>query len=206
MKRVIVVVMLLLHASWCAIGSAQTPDTKPSKESSAGIPPEPPQPTVTNFLQGWGVGLAMIRNSRKVISDASVVNGIVRANSEHTWQSTLLLAKHWYFENPNTKQCLLKKDYQLCLGVFVGVGLGGGASSNQIIDMIGGGLLLGFGPGTDNVQKQAHNVGIGVGRRFNVKVLGDGISANAPLPAGETQVRFKITDITAPFLFYTYKF
>jgi hypothetical protein len=53
-------------------------------------------------------------------------------------------------------------------------------------------------------QNQAFNFGIGVGRKFGVKTLGDGIVENQPLPAGETQVRFKTTDITAPFAFFSY--
>lgn len=164
---------------------------------------------LSTFTQGWGIGLAALRNKNIVINDASIVNGVVRANAAQVWQPELLLARHWYFSSAKDghKTCTIDV-WGSCLGMFLalGIGGGGGSTTNQVVDMAGAGLLVGFGAGTKDPQEQAHNLGIGIGRRFNVRMLGDGISANAPLPNGETQIRYKTEDITAPFIFYTYKF
>lgn len=187
---------------------AQVEVTKTTQVDGETVSKEVQTGGISDFTQGWGVGLAALRNRRTVINDASLVNGLVRANTVQSWQPELLLARHWYFSSaPNYHSCSVSVK-GACLGMFLAIGVGGGSGSSttQVVDMAGVGLLFGFGPGTKNPQQQAHNIGIGVGRRFNVKMLGDGISANASLPAGETQIRYKTEDITAPFVFYTYKF
>jgi len=44
-------------------------------------------------------------------------------------------------------------------------------------------------PGADS--NGSWNLGVGYEYAGSIKVLGDGITANQPLPSGETQVRFK---------------
>lgn len=116
--------------------------------------------------------------------------------------------------DPNERMCSTADwgwSSDFCGGLFLAVGVnpssGNGSGSSHLVDMVGGGLLVGFGKVKDGgpFDKQ-HNLGIGIGRRFGVKTLGDGFSHNSPPPTGETQVRYKTTDFTAPFLFYTYNF
>jgi hypothetical protein len=150
----------------------------------------------------------MVRNDSKVVSDASVVDGIVRVGSEASYSATILVAKHWYFASKATPSECAVSVWEACFGVMLGVGLGSSsAASSQVINLVGGGLVIGWNPADPkSAQKQNHNLGIGWGREFGVKLLGDGFRENAPPPTGETQVRYKTTDIPIIFLFYTYSF
>lgn len=169
----------------------------------------------------WGLGLAVLRNSHNVINDASIQNGLVRASAESRTATEIVMTRSFYFtkqalgsKDPNERICSTadwKMASDFCMGLFLAVGVnpssGNGNGSSNLIDMIGGGLIFGFGKVKDGgpFDKQ-HNIGFGIGRRFGVKTLGDGFSHNNPPPTGETQVRYKTTDFTAPFLFYTYNF
>jgi hypothetical protein len=91
-----------------------------------------------------------------------------------------------------------------CLGGMIAVGLGGnqsGTGGTQVINFVGIGLTVGGGSSVDTTTQW--NLGIGYGREFGVKRLGDDFIANSPPPNGETQVRFQTTDVSAPFLFFT---
>ena len=173
-------------------------------------------PSATAFLKGWGVGLAYIYNRSPIVSEATIVNGVVRATTVQNYQTSLIVGSHWYFQGSEDPSCGPKWFANSagglgCLGVFLGVGVGGGNSSSQLLDFVGGGFIWGFGDVFDNngkkdAQSKKHSIGIGVGRRFNVKHLGAGFFANQPPPAGETQVRFETRDTYSPYLFYTYNF
>ena len=155
----------------------------------------------------WGAGLGMILNEQPVVSSASIVNSTtVRADSIQYSQPELVLTRHYYNASRNN-ECkggvgsMTVFDSQTCVGGFIAVGI---SSSSQLIDMFGVGILFGFGKvhekGADgllheNTQLRQHNFGIGIGRRFGVKQLGDGFANNAPPPTGETQVRYKTVDI-----------
>ena len=64
--------------------------------------------------------------------------------------------------------------------------------SNQIIDAIGAGFMVGMRYGKDS--KTSFNLGVGAVVDPNTKILGDGIEANEPLPGNETEIRYKFTD------------
>jgi hypothetical protein len=154
------------------------------------------------FSKDWSVGIAWLHNNKDVISDATIQNKIVRANSSQRSQPAFLVARNFYFDHEDGS-CLWTS-IESCPGLFLAAGITGSGQSS-IIDFLGGGLLLGFGGGKKTSDQQ-HHIGIGIGRRFGVRLLGDGFSANTPPPDGESQVRYKSTDITAPFIFYTYNF
>ena len=196
LKGLFISVLLSLPAlAWAQTAqSANSPASAASSSTASGP---------TGFFDGWAPGIAMVRNSRKVVTDATIVNGsLVRANTEQLWQASVLLEYHWYFADKQA-QCSMTVGQLGCLGLFLGAGISGG--SNQVIDLLGGGLIFGWGPQTQDAQRQRLNFGVGVGRRFNVKMLGDGFSQNAPPPNGETQVRYKNSDLGAAFLFFSYK-
>ncbi len=159
-----------------------------------------------NFFDDWGVGLALVRNSKKAVSDATITSGIVRANQSSTYEGTLLVARHFYPFREGRKKCGVAgssgMQWSDCLGGMVGVGIGSSSGANsQFINFIGIGLTVGGGIGDDAAR--AWHLGLGVGRKFNVKTLGDGFAENAAPPAGETQVRYQTKDITAPFAYFT---
>ena len=87
---------------------------------------------------------------------------------------------------------------------MIGVGLGGtssGSNGSQVINFVGVGLTVGGGVDADKTTQW--NIGYGVGRKFGVRVLGDGFTKDAPPPSGETQIRTKTIDMNAQFLFFT---
>ena len=160
-------------------------------------------------LSNWGTGIALIKNTKSAISNASIVNGTVRASSQSNYEASVLVARHFY-PFSTEKNCSKNDTKTACFGMMVGVGLGGsnsGSGSSQVINFLGLGIELGsptqVAPADKSPDLTSWNFGIGVGRKFGVQVLGDGFANNAAPPSGETQVRYKTIDITAPFIFFT---
>jgi hypothetical protein len=153
------------------------------------------------FFKDMSTGIALIKPKRKTVRDASVINGKVVVNSESKVESTLLVAKTFPFSRTSYKRCQGPATWASCAAFMVGVGfnIGTQGSAGQVIDYLGVGLTVGSGQDAGN--KSAWYAGIGLGRRFNQKVLADGFVENQALPVGETQIRFKHIDATAPFAF-----
>ena len=74
----------------------------------------------------------------------------------------------------------------------------------DIIEAIGVGIMLGFKRGKDSAQ--SFNIGLGAIVDPSVKVLGDGIRKDEPLPTGETQIRYKHTDQWGFLIITSYSF
>jgi hypothetical protein len=157
-----------------------------------------------SFFQGWSAGIALVRPSQRIVADASIVNNSVRLSDSSTFQAKFILAKHWYFESDRTD--LRGKCAATIAGACVGLMVNAGVGSDQLIDLLGGGIVLGWGdPSKEKTpQSRDHNLGIGVGRLFHQRMLGKGFSADAPPPAGESQIRYRFSDTSAWYVFYTY--
>lgn len=150
-----------------------------------------------DFWSTFGVGLAVTANlgRERSIQEAQLVNGIVRVTNERQVTPRLMLEKHWYLDEG------WKEDGCHCRhGVFVGASLLG---DKQMMDAVALGYLAGFKSGSKS-DTTTHNLGIGLALQPYSRVLGDGLTKNQPLPAGETTVRYKETNRTALILFYTY--
>ena len=156
------------------------------------------------FFQGWSAGIALVRPSGQVISDASIANNNVRLSNSSTYQAKFILAKHWYFESdkPENKGKCAATIAGACIGLMFNAGVG----SDQLIDLLGGGIVLGWGdPSKEKTpQSRDHNFGIGAGRLFHQRMLGKGFTADSPPPIGETQIRYQFADTSAWYVFYTY--
>lgn len=155
--------------------------------------PEAKPPKEESFWDTFGVGLAVTTNlgRERSIQEAQLVNGIVRVTSERQVVPRLMLEKHWYFRDD------WKGGYKP--GMFVGASLLG---ERQVMDAVALGALVGFKPNSGTTT--THNLGIGIALQPYSRVLGDGLTKDQPLPAGETQIRYKETNRTALILFYTY--
>jgi hypothetical protein len=181
----------------------------------------------STFFSGaaWGAGLAYLWNSSPVISDAYVgsdPNKTLRANAIQQSLPELVLTRHYYLtKNENGKTVCTKPgglfwddDHLLssdtCVGFFIAAGVSNANLSSSIIDLLGIGIMAGFGDITakgakaPDPQMKQHNIGLGIGRRFGVKQLADGFSNNVPIPTNETQVRYKTVDTPVIFLMYSY--
>ncbi|RWX47009.1 hypothetical protein H206_03112 [Candidatus Electrothrix aarhusensis] len=137
------------------------------------------------FNFGIALGLTMDIGSNERVESAEVVNGIVRVTKEENDVPRIMLETHYFF-TPDYE--LLNHDQgEWGIGPFVGIQNG----SNEIIEYIGAGVMLGFRRTSESTD--SFNIGIGVVLDPSVKILGDGIEENQPLPTGETAVRYKET-------------
>lgn len=126
----------------------------------------------------FGAGLSLTfdtghhdRVKEAIIDEA----GIVRVTEESNFVPRIVLESHYFF--PDAEQ---KCGY----GPFVAIQPG----TDDIINAIGFGFMVGFRK--DSLTNQSWNIGVAFVIDPSVKVLGDGVIENNPLPSGETQIRF----------------
>lgn len=130
----------------------------------------------------FGVGLYanFDMGANKRVNKASVVNGIVRIDEANSSQLGFILEAHRFIE--------VNGSGTRASGPIVGIVASGdgGISSGTI------GYMVAFRPNSSFVSNQSSiNVGFGVTVSPNTQVLGDGLAENQPLPAGETDIRYK---------------
>jgi hypothetical protein len=139
----------------------------------------------------FGAGVSVSSSGRKnAIREVTLdANRIVRVTKEDTNSVGYLLEAH-YFLTPDFAFLGIEKlsKGNWGIGPFVAVQAG----SDKALSGIGFGLMLGFRQLiTDPAPISGLSWNIGVGALYDpsVKVLGAGIVADQPLPAGETAVR-----------------
>jgi hypothetical protein len=126
---------------------------------------------MANFDTKWGHG-------EKRVKSARVVNGVVRVEQEATAQVGFMLEAHKFTSDPpDGKRRHVR-------GPFLGLVMSGeGAIDTAIL-----GYMWGW---RQPSSTQTLNVGVGASISPAAQVLGDGITADQPLPPGETEVRYK---------------
>ena len=204
MKRITLAATLfaLLGAIPCAWSQEVKTDSGKDQNSAANTSgKESGPPPKSDFFDGMSTGFALIKPKQKTVREASVVNGKVVVTSESKVENTLVVLKSFPISKTTHSNCQGTRQWASCAAWMIGAGfnIGSQGSAGQIIDFLGVGLTVGSGQEAEKTA--AWYAGIGIGRRFNQKVLGDGLRENEPLPAGETQIRFKHIDATAPFVF-----
>ena len=113
------------------------------------------------------------------VKSARVVGGIVRVEESSKAQVGFMLEAHKFISDPpaGTRRHVS--------GPFIGI-----VMQEQAIDTAVLGYMWGF---RQPKTTQTLNLGIGLTVSPRAQILGDGIIADAPLPAGETEVRYKRT-------------
>ena len=180
-----------------ALAQASNPDA--TKTGSAPPPTDAPAPAKQNFGGlSLGVGLGLTLNLDKVsrVTSASPVNGIVRVTGTGDAVAGIVLESHYFFV-PNYSLATVP---QGACGHGPFVAIVAGSSGSNVISAYALGWMIGLREPTwtytNNAWKATYgssswNFGLGVRIDPSVQVLGDGVVANLPLPAGETAVRFK---------------
>ena len=137
----------------------------------------------------FGVGLSFTRDdgTRDRIASASLVNGIVRVDDENNDRARVMLESHYFF-TPKANFGLFGDNSGDIRHVGVGPFVALQPGTDEIIEAIGMGLMVGFRRGDSG---QSFNLGFGYVIDPNTRVLGDGLKADQPLPAGETEIRYK---------------
>lgn len=174
----------------------------------------------------FGIGMGFTYNfGYDRLEDASLdENGIVRVNKESNASARILLETHYLFtpDGPIPLSGLFGKSIENIadtrdrsgqittegikrwgVGPFIALQ----PSSNNIIDAIGAGVMLGLRrPVKNNSSNDSFNIGIGGLVDVNAKTLGNGIKEDRPLPTGETTIRYKTRPLFSILLLSSYSF
>lgn len=131
------------------------------------------------------------------IDEAQVIDGTVRITKGSRGEPALWLETHFLVPFGATT---VTRNVKLSNGVMTpveadarrfGVGpfVAVQSSTDGLLDAIAGGVLFGVRrPGSDSGSL---NVGVGGALLPKFQVLGDGITANQPLPGNETEIRYR---------------
>lgn len=193
-----------------------TPDTERAADDETGMRP------FGGIRFGVGLSLTSDKGSNDRVGGAVVdPGGIVRVTDVNNNRARVMLEAH-YFLTPCRRFLWLSSMSNDCyriadpkdpsrtivevapkwgVGPFVALQPGG---DKEVIDAIGIGLMVGLRRGTDT--RQSFNLGVGYVVDPDTQVLGDGIRENQPLPAGETEVRFKETAQTGWLFIASFSF
>jgi hypothetical protein len=144
-----------------------------------------------------GVGLSLTHDlgwNDRITRATLDANKIVRVEEERNDLARIMLELHYFF-TPNVS-FLNVSPHAWGHGPFVAIEPG----KENIINAIGAGWMIGFRNSTYNWRTgvttydttSSWNFGVGFVVE-NSKILGDGIRANQPLPAGEAAIRYKDT-------------
>jgi len=125
-----------------------------------------------NFGAGLFAGFDI--GGKQRVDSARVVNGIVRVEEKSDAQLGFILEAHRFFG--------LDSSNKFGIGPYIGVI----ASNENVFSAASAGVMFGFRP--EGTSKSL-NIGIGGIVYPSVKVLGEGIEANQPIPQNETEVR-----------------
>lgn len=144
------------------------------------------------FWSVWGV--ALITNfdfgDKKPVKSASIINGVVRVEAENEIKYGLGLEVHRFIWG-NSWGATDDRTWSgaFAIGPYVSVLPG----TNNIIDTIGAGIIIGFiGGRTSESEGNKFSMNIAIGGYVDpdTKVLADGFEDGKAPPAGETSVRF----------------
>jgi len=147
----------------------------------------------SKFWSVWGVGLVVNFDTghRKPIKSASIVNGIVRVEEEDEIKYGLGLEVHRFLLGTSWGAAGRRPwSGAMAFGPYVSVMPG----TNNVIDVIGAGLVWGFIGGRSSEaesNKLSMNVAVGAYVDPGARVLADEFEDGKAPPAGETTVRYK---------------
>lgn len=153
---------------------------------------------------GFGVAIGVVGKAgkRDVIHSAALdPNGIVRVDGDANTTANLILESHYFFTHGESPK-------NWGYGPFVAIQPG----TQNIIESVGAGLMVGFKRSsivaTDLGRDRGDSFNIGLGMMINphAQVLGDGITKNQVLPAGETAIRLKTTTELGWLFVFSYSF
>jgi hypothetical protein len=154
-----------------------------------------------NSFAAYGFGFAMgAYNVRHVT--AGMTNNVVRITNDSPWQSAPMLEMHRYGDSSKNEYCI-KRNKNIGCGPFVVIS---SDSSLKSIPVIGAGIMFGYRIGEHTGTSTALNFGFGAVLDTQATELGDGITADAALPAGETEVRTKTVSKLGLLLIASFSF
>lgn len=203
---VAVATVLLAYAESAVAQNPPVASTPSATQPAIGDKP-PPGNGTQEKLDSLGFGIAFGSNflaSRRAVDASLGENNVVRIDKDRSQQLRLLAeihalpicTYHWWKKNAQGERgegynaddsCKYPRSARF--GFFGALQLSGDGA----LSAMGGGVMWAFPRGRDATGAKSLNLGIGVLFEPNIKVLGDGLTANKPLPAGFTTLRTKET-------------
>lgn len=147
----------------------------------------------------FGIGLSLTKdngNNDRVVSATLDENNIVRIEEEQNSVARIVLESHFFF--PRTTASGLIWGH----GPFVALQPG----TDELIDALGMGYMVGWRRNNSTDDNSSFNLGVGVIVDPSVRILGDGIEPNQPLPANETAIRYKQTSQNGWLVMFSFGF
>jgi hypothetical protein len=147
----------------------------------------------------WGVGLGFSMASGSRVEEAQAVGGIVRPVKDTSEQARVFLEYHWFPEAWTS--VFARKDDRIVRahGPFIAAA----TRDDKLLSGAGVGWMIGF---RDEAASEGFAVAIGIMMDNDVKSLAKGFKENQPLPAGETEIRYREQSETSGVLFFTRTF
>jgi hypothetical protein len=150
---------------------------------------------------GVGVSFTLDVGETDRVSEAEVVNNIVRVKDQDNGRARIMLELHHFFtpegnilgrvndveDEHGGRLPLEDQQKEWGIGPFIAIQPG----TDDIIEAVAAGLMMGFR--YDTASSQSFNLGLGWVVDPNTRVLGEGIIANEPLPTGEPAIRYRET-------------
>jgi len=201
-----------------------TPVAAPRVALAAAPPAAPPDVSVTTAQApkpldglGFGAGLALSFGQSRVNSAVAVgPNNIVRVTDNSNALAGIVFESHYFFVPPATQLLGSALPITWGHGPFIAVDVSTSTTtSSAIFTGISVGWMVGFrkltppanGGSVYVADNNSWNFGVGLRVDPKATVLGDGIVANMPLPAGETSpVRLKSVPRYGVMLLTSYGF
>jgi len=190
--RILLLLLFILSSTFCYAENNSTEEKlyNPSVNDS-------PIGSFAGLQFGVGVSLTDDIGNNKRVGRATVVNGVVRVTEEENDIARVMLESHYFF-TPDFDFLVSKEQWGW--GPFISLQPG----TNEIIEAVGVGLMLGF-------KRESHslsswNIGLGFVIDPSVSILGDGVKENQPVPVGEQTVRFKETSQIGLLLLTSFSF
>ncbi|HEY5897192.1 MAG TPA: hypothetical protein VIV54_06490 [Burkholderiales bacterium] len=141
----------------------------------------------------WGLGFGFSFSRREAITDATIVNGVVRVSAQQKQQARVLMEFHQFLWGHE------KDGGNRGFGPFVAIA----AADDKVLSGVGFGLMYGQKLAD---QKDGFSVGAGLILDNKVKDLGSGFKKDEPAPNGETAVRFEEKSRWSAMVFVTRTF
>lgn len=134
----------------------------------------------------WSLGVALTHlTGKKAVEEAQVVGGVVRVTKDYSEAVALMFETHYFF-----KMRTDSRQQTTGNGPFVAIRLAD--TEGNTVDAFGVGWMWGARRSAPKIT--SFNIGAGYFVDTKVKRLGSGVVEGEPLPAGETEIRYRETD------------
>jgi hypothetical protein len=220
MRYRLVLIAVVLCVAAFTLAAQENPGQVAAREPAIETPPEDTDDVViagkkfTSARFGAGISLTTDLHGDSRVDEAEIVDGVVRIKKDSDVRARVMLETHVFAkgfkylpvveeeddgdDDDNEPRISMRRADSapevarvpmVGLGPFVAIQPG----SDQIIDAVALGIMVGFRRTQSLKDSSSLNIGFGYVVDPDTQLLGEGIEPNKPLPGNETQIRFRHT-------------